>query len=73
MRSSNYSCISIALRFVQSFWTTKICDFNITIEAAEYIIGFNVSMYNARLVDVFKTEKDFVKSILAKIFAALFL
>ena len=53
MRSSYYSCFTKALRFVQSFWTAKVCDFNITIEVAENIVGFDVSMYDARLMDVF--------------------
>ena len=70
MRSSKSTRITITVRFVQSVRAAKVCDFNIAIEVAEYIFSFDISMNNARLVDVFEAKKDFPKSILAEIFTA---
>ena len=73
MRSSNSTRITIELSFVQSFRAPKVCDFDITIEVAQHIISFDVSMNYARFMNVIEAKNDFLKSILAEIFTALYI
>ena len=68
-RTYFFLCFAVRLALVYSIRTAQICNFYITIEAAEDVFSFDISVNYVLFVHGLQTLSNIIKSILAKFFA----